>query len=109
MASPSELLDPIEEDESITDNAERARAIFLCCREIIDESPRELASAQLASTQLARFNLWASNIGVFATRYASLDYRLRTAPVVRIAIEGNLEIVCRHLLSGKEPRYLPKQ
>ncbi|KAG4438024.1 hypothetical protein IFR05_006483 [Cadophora sp. M221] len=87
MAS-SQLLDPIPDDGSIADTAERARQLLLSCREIGDEHSRKLAAAQLA-----RFNLWASNIGVFANRHASLDYRLRTAPVVKATIEGNLEIV----------------
>ncbi|CAG9992211.1 unnamed protein product [Clonostachys byssicola] len=79
--------------DSIADTADRARQLFLCCREITEEEPRKLAS-----NQLARFNLWASNIGVFAARHASLDYRLRTDPPVKAAIEGNIDILCKHLL-----------
>ncbi|KAF4625912.1 hypothetical protein G7Y89_g12247 [Cudoniella acicularis] len=94
MASSSQPLDSIPGGSGpIADTTERARQLLFCCREIRDEDPRKVATAQLA-----RFNLWASNIGVFAARHASLDYRLRTAPIVRITIEGNLEIICRHLL-----------
>lgn len=83
------------EEGSIADTAARARQLFLCCREITTEKLQKLALAQLA-----RFNLWASNIGVFASHHASLDYRLRTALSVRAAVEGNLEIVCKHLLKS---------
>ncbi|KAF3910724.1 hypothetical protein ABW21_db0208841 [Orbilia brochopaga] len=93
MASPL-LVAPALGDGSIADTAERARQLLLCCREITDEEPQKLAS-----TQLTRFNLWASNIGVFAARHASLDYRLRTALSVRAAVEGNLDMVCKHLLT----------
>lgn len=89
------------EEGSIADTAERALQLLLCCRDITSEEPQKLAL-----TQLARFNLWASNIGVFASRHASLDYRLRTALSVRAAIEGNLEIVCKHLLTSKLPQSL---
>jgi hypothetical protein len=43
-----------------------------------------------AREQLGRFNLWASNIGVFATAPTSLDYRLRDAPVVAETFMGLL-------------------
>jgi hypothetical protein len=41
--------------------------------------------------QLARFNSWAANIGVFADIQASLDYRLRDSPKVASMIVGVLE------------------
>lgn len=91
-----ELLVPDPNERSIADTAEQVRQLLLCCQEIPDEKPRKASSAQLA-----RFNLWASNIGVFAKTHASLDYRLRTAPMVQLAIQGNLEILCGSLLSGK--------
>jgi hypothetical protein len=96
MASSLSRLDSNPDNEAIADTADRARQLFLCCREIPNESHRKAASVQLA-----RFNLWASNIGVFAALHASLDFRLRTDPVVRATIEGNLEILCRHLLCGE--------
>jgi len=81
---------------SIAETAERARQLLLCCRNIAEEDARDFAAAQLA-----RFNLWASNMGVFGSRHASLDYRLRTALTVRAAIEGNLDAICKRLLTGK--------
>ncbi|KAK3942415.1 hypothetical protein QBC46DRAFT_256506, partial [Diplogelasinospora grovesii] len=73
----------------------RSRQLLLCCQENFGEETR-----RIAGTQLSRFNLWASNIGVFSSRHASLDYRLRTAPAVKAAVNGNLEILCTHLLSA---------
>ena len=83
-------------DISISDTAERAHQLLLCCQEIHEEKPKRIAAAQLS-----RFNLWTSNIGVFSSRHASLDYRLRTAPTAKAAVDGNLEILCKHLLSGE--------
>lgn len=85
------------DDDSIANTAEKARQFLLCCQKIQHKD-----NHKIASTHLSRFNLWASNIGVFAERHASLDYRLRTLPTVKAAIEGNLEILCRHLLTGKK-------
>jgi hypothetical protein len=80
---------------SIAETAEIARQLLLCCREIPSKEVSRIVDAQFV-----RFNLWASNIGVFAARHASLDYRLRTALTVRVTIEGNLENICGNLLSG---------
>ncbi|THV45988.1 hypothetical protein BGAL_0429g00030 [Botrytis galanthina] len=71
MASLSEPSGVTGEVGTIADIAERVRQIFGCCCEIVDETTQKTALAQLA-----RFNLWASNIGVFAARHSSLDYRL---------------------------------
>ena len=88
---------PLEvQDISISSTAEKARRLLLCCQEFQDEEPK-----RMAGVQFSRFNLWTSNIGVFSSQHASLDYRLRTAPMVKIAIEGNLEIMCQHLLLGE--------
>ena len=55
---------------------------------------------EFAKRQLSRFELWASNIGVFASRHASLDYRLRTAPIAKVVVDGNLNTLCKHTLCG---------
>jgi hypothetical protein len=80
----------------IADKAAKARQLLFCCQEMTTEEPQRLA----AETQLARFNLWASNIRVFASQHASLDYWLRTAPLFTAVIEGNLEILCKYLLKS---------
>jgi uncharacterized protein (DUF2235 family) len=54
----------------------------------------------MAEWQNDRFNIWASNIGVFAAKHSSLDYRLRTAPSAKIAVDGNLYILCTQILRG---------
>lgn len=84
---------------SIADLAERSRRLLLYCAKSFTAEQ----SKRIAGDQLNRFNLWVSNIGVFATLKASLDYRLRTALPARVAIIGNLEILCTHLLSGEGP------
>ena len=83
-------------DISISSTADRARQLLLCCQRIQDEEPR-----RMADWQNDRFNIWASNIGVFASKHSSLDYRLRTAPSAKIAVDGNLYILCTQILRGK--------
>ncbi|PYI27721.1 hypothetical protein BP00DRAFT_450050 [Aspergillus indologenus CBS 114.80] len=51
------------------------------------------SSSHLAEAQLARFNLWATNIGVFAKYKASLDYRLRDSPDIQRIITNLLEVL----------------
>ncbi|ORY04781.1 hypothetical protein BCR34DRAFT_617384 [Clohesyomyces aquaticus] len=76
--------------------AQKASHLLQTCREALtDHDTRRVAVAQLS-----RFDLWASNIGVFASRQSSLDYRLRAALAAKAAIDGNLEILCRHLLTA---------
>lgn len=48
---------------------------------------------RIAEEHLLRFNLWASNIGVFAGAHASLDYRLRDAPSVKGTVVSILNIL----------------
>ncbi|KAI0097549.1 hypothetical protein GGR51DRAFT_540685 [Nemania sp. FL0031] len=80
---------------TIADTAMRASQLLLCCQKnFVDELNR------VATTQTDRFNLWAANIGVFSSRQASLDYRLRTASTAKAAVDGNLEILCVYLLSA---------
>jgi hypothetical protein len=72
--------------------ARKALELLRCCVAEDDDDA--------AQSQLSRFNLWCSNIGVFATHHASLDYRLRTANAARTAVQGNLEDLCEQLLFG---------
>jgi hypothetical protein len=50
-------------------------------------------SQGLFEVQLARFNLWASNIGTFAPYRTSLDCRLRDAPEITNVIVGLVDIL----------------
>ncbi|ETS87206.1 hypothetical protein PFICI_01034 [Pestalotiopsis fici W106-1] len=52
--------------------------------------PREYT---LFEDQLARFSIWASDIGVFASGRASIDHRLREVPDVADAVTSLLENV----------------
>lgn len=54
--------------------------------------------------QLARFNIWAANIGVFAEAHASLDYRLRNSPKVRAMMLLLLQALKRKLQFGAHLR-----
>jgi len=65
-----------------------------------EPSVTNLDILEFAKRQLSRFELWASNIGVFASRHASLDYRLRTAPIAKVVVDGNLNKLCKHTLCG---------
>ena len=80
---------------SIATAAKKARQLLLCCLDT-----KNVDSERFARSQLNRFDLWISNIGVCATLHASLDYRLRTAVAARVAVEGNLEILSEQLLFG---------
>lgn len=51
--------------------------------------------------QLARFNTWCSNTGVFAAGHASLDYRLRDAEDMQDLVLSMLEILTIHVVEGK--------
>jgi hypothetical protein len=47
--------------------------------------------------QLARFNIWAANLGVFARGHASADHRLRDCDEIRNLILQLLEALCENL------------
>lgn len=82
----------------IAPTAQTARMLLLSCQELLTEDQE---THRIASAQLSRFDLWASNNGVFSTKHSSLDYRLRTAPAAKAAVDGNLEILCKQALGGK--------
>jgi hypothetical protein len=53
-------------------------------------------TANRLEEQLARFKLWASNIGVFAARRWSLDYRLRDSPdIIELVVELLRAVIVR--------------
>jgi hypothetical protein len=55
-----------------------------------DEAVAPEQGALGADDQLARFRMWAGNIGVFAEGHASLDYRLRDLEDVQKLMSGFL-------------------
>ena len=95
MESNDSSVAALSNTTAIATTAQKALELLRCCiTEEDDDTPSP------AQTQLSRFNLWSSNIGVFATHHASLDYRLRTANAARTAVQGNLEDLCEQLLFG---------
>lgn len=84
------------DDIPIRSTAWVARQLLVCCTELNDVNVQ-----RVSRTQLERFNLWASNICVFEHRRASLDYRLRAAPMAKAAFEAELEILTERLLTSK--------
>lgn len=53
-------------------------------------------NAQLED-QYGRFNIWATNIGVFAAQHASMDYRLREAAEIKDLVVRLLETLLGHI------------
>lgn len=43
--------------------------------------------------EMGRFNLWAANIGVFASLHASLDFRLIDVPEIKTQFLRQLDIL----------------
>lgn len=54
-------------------------------------------SQSLIENEFARFSVWTSNIGVFATGRASMDHRLREAPDVQKLVLGLLDVLRRRI------------
>ncbi|OJK03580.1 hypothetical protein ASPACDRAFT_10380, partial [Aspergillus aculeatus ATCC 16872] len=74
---------------TIAATADRCLNLFQqCLQQSASISSLEMT---LVEDQLARFSLWAANIGVFAGGRASLDHRLREAQEVHEVIIGLLE------------------
>lgn len=63
--------------------------------------PDLFADELKAEDQLARFEIWAANIGVFADGHASLDHRLRDSTDARNLMKTFLESLKDFLLRGK--------
>ena len=70
---------------------------------VICPAPDESRKAKTISAedQLARFKIWAGNIGVDAEGHASLDHRLRDSPQARGLMLDLLERLQSHLQLGK--------
>ncbi|KAK4560468.1 hypothetical protein LTR86_005664 [Recurvomyces mirabilis] len=88
------------DDSEIAAASKQIRQLLTCCVAVIDE-----VISREAKAQVTRFDLWASNIGVFAKRHASLDYRLRAAPISRAAIESSLDTLCNNILFALTGNY----
>lgn len=110
MLSPSNVLgssDP-ERAKSLACStiAERAEE----CRDLLIESADLMHGYNDGGTHWAklrdlsgRFNIWASNMGVFAALHASLDYRLRDLEDMKELILEHLENMVDGLARCKNP------
>ncbi|KAI7770089.1 hypothetical protein LZL87_013504 [Fusarium oxysporum] len=81
---------------TVAENAQRCFESFRHCLDSASKSdklsaPRSKPSLARIEGQLARFQLWATNIRVFSTGHDFLDYRLRDIPDVQTPIIGLLQ------------------
>ena len=85
--------------------SERSQECLRLLEQCLDRQVSNTAyrNRELAEKALARFNIWASNNGVFATQRASLDFRLRDAPDISRIITGLLEMLQEYLRRGDTP------
>ena len=67
-----------------------------------DPRPGEISTED----QLARFEMWAGNIGVFAEGHASLDYRLRDSDTATKLMTDFLGSLRQFIARGKMANYL---
>lgn len=92
--------------------AARAKAAADAFRLLVDIDPNDQQEPVSTDVdeQLARFNIWASNIGVFAHGHASLDYRLRDSPEAKTLmiqlLEGLQWFLKRGSCTGQYWRYV---
>lgn len=97
MLPPSEGVAPSESDtetlarSTIAASAEACHNLFIRCSDLLhgynDGGTRWARLRDLTG----RFNIWASNLGVFATLHASLDYRLRDLTDVKKVVLEQIE------------------
>jgi hypothetical protein len=82
-------------EETIFDRAEACLDSFQQCFSQLQlvEGPGNA----LIEDQLGRFNIWTSNIGVFAPGRASMDYRLRDAHDIRGLVLRLLDTLLGHV------------
>ncbi|CAI7654372.1 unnamed protein product [Penicillium manginii] len=89
---------------SIAKKAKKAADLFDQWREKSTLSSTEL---EYAENQLFRFNLWTSNNYVFESPRASIDWRLRNAPLLQSAMDDLLDDLIMSLIGAQNtPRQL---
>jgi hypothetical protein len=89
---------PIMENASTATIAGRAWACAIRFNALVSQASRTTSAFE---DQLARFNIWAANIGVFAEAHASLDYRVRNSPKVKAMVIQLLQALTRKLQFGE--------
>lgn len=88
------------EDTSISSVAHRCERTFDKCLHNTPQGFTDKDKAELLAgldDQSARFNIWASNLGVFAADHASLDYRLRDSQTVQSLMVDQLRMLETYL------------
>ncbi|KAF7179371.1 hypothetical protein CNMCM7691_008304 [Aspergillus felis] len=86
--------DPAMENASTATISGRAWACAIRFNAVASQTSH---TAPRFEDQLARFNIWAANLGVFAEAHASLDYRLRNSPKVKAVMMQQLQALQRKL------------
>jgi hypothetical protein len=102
------MISEIVISSDVSDAARRCATAFLCAfptsterRGLDDEESLKLneEDSWALSNQLARFKIWAGNLGVFAGGQSSADYRLRDDPNIKDVIVKLL----KRLVDNLEP------
>jgi hypothetical protein len=86
------------ENTSTATIAGRAQACTIRFNEVVIQANQTTSEFE---DQLARFNIWAANIGVFAEAHASLDYRVRNNPKVKDMMMQMLQGLQKKLQFGE--------
>ncbi|KAE8383465.1 hypothetical protein BDV26DRAFT_251788 [Aspergillus bertholletiae] len=87
-------MDAVAGSTSICELATRCTNSFEC---IVSGAHLDTNGFDAVETQWGRFNIWASNVGVFAKQNASLDYRLRYSHDISSMFVKLLELLNRNL------------
>jgi hypothetical protein len=86
------------ENASTTTIAGRAWACAIRFNAVVSQASQTTPAFE---DQLARFNIWAANLGVFAEAHASLDYRVRNSTKVKAMMMQLLQALQRKLQFGE--------
>lgn len=83
------------DEPTLAARAERCILSFQTCIQAQGEGSSSYGESLY--DQLARFNVFAGNIGVFASIRASLDYRLKDSPDVSGMVAAILDLLSNNL------------
>ena len=72
----------------------------------LDAHPTPLMSVEAIQNECARFKVWCGNLGTLQQSFASLDYRLRDAPVMLSNVTKLLQQLQSNLSESKNPSLL---
>jgi hypothetical protein len=88
------------EEETIAAKARKAVDLFKLLLDIVPRTSGSDPDAIEFEDQLGRFNIWCTNIGVFAEQHASLDYRLRDSLQATTLMKDLIDGLQRYLHRG---------